>query len=253
MKSFCMAFVMLGLVAVATPALASDWDGVYYGLNGGTANGSGAVKTTTPYVPTAYFAQTSTTSIASTSAQTINTSGFAGGGTLGINSQRGGFVMGLEADYGSMNLAGSATSGAVYPCCGPSSYTIVQKYSTNSLLTVRPRFGLAMGKAMLYGTVGMGMTTINYSSTFSDTYSTPPAAESGAINKSVLGLSYGGGVEARLDAHWSVKGEYIYNQFGTQTVTSTNLAALGTTYPTQVFTHSINLNTNVLRFGINYR
>ena len=78
------------------------------------------------------------------------------------------------------------------------------------------------------------------------------------------GWTLGGGAEFKIGSNWSVKGEYLYADFGSTSVTSTNLNATsivnrpenvfapGVAYPTNIFTHSSDLRINNVRFGINY-
>ena len=109
------------------------------------------------------------------------------------------------------------------------------------------------------------MTDVNYTATFTDTYGN--ATESAAFKKNKAGWTLGGGAEFKVGGNWSVKGEYLYADFGSTTVTSTNLnaasvatiaslipgpSAPAVAYPINAFTHSSDLRTNNIRFGINY-
>jgi hypothetical protein len=56
------------------------------------------------------------------------------------------------------------------------------------------------------------------------------------------------------DVHgWTVKAEYLYIDFGTVSVGSTNLTTFTPpiTFPTNVFTHSVDLKASIARIGIN--
>jgi outer membrane immunogenic protein len=67
-----------------------------------------------------------------------------------------------------------------------------------------------------------------------------------------VGYTVGGGVEAKLWAHWSVKAEYLFVDFGRVSVNSNNLVAGGFPLPAQVFTHSLDLRADIARVGLNY-
>ncbi|MFM9904058.1 MAG: outer membrane protein [Pyrinomonadaceae bacterium] len=257
--------------SVPSVRAASDtdtWKGFYVGAYGGGTLNRSNVATSTIYSTTGYFVQTSVTSINTAGVQQVKPNGFTGGGTFGYNHQSGALVIGAELDFGAMNANEGVSSGATYPCCGTSRFTINQATKTRWLLTARPRVGVAVGNAMIYGTGGLAVTDINYAATFTDTYGN--ATESAAFKKNKAGWTLGGGAEFKVGSNWSVKGEYLYADFGDTNTTSTNLnatsvstiASLGRTasfipgpsiaYATNVFTHSSDLRTNNVRFGINY-
>src|SRR5437764_14651573 len=61
------------------------WTGPYFGLNAGGARGDSEVSTTTVFSAAGYFAARSVPAIAAAGAQTVNPTGFTGGGHLGHN------------------------------------------------------------------------------------------------------------------------------------------------------------------------
>src|SRR6185312_7363809 len=143
----------------------------------------------------------------SASNQVIDMNGLNAGGEAGFNFQREGFVFGLEADYGSMNLSGSTTVTGVYPCCAPTAFTVTQTAKTSWAFTIRPRVGLVFGRFLLYGTAGAAITNVKYTGLFTDTFAT--AHESAAINETRPGWVAGGGAEYHLGHHLSLKGELL--------------------------------------------
>jgi len=75
-----------------------------------------------------------------------------------------------------------------------------------------------------------------------------------------LGITHGpvmlygtGGLQ--VGRRWSVKGEYLYANFGQVATTSTNLTAFtpAIPFPTNIFVHKDDLSANMFRFGFNYR
>src|SRR6185312_16910816 len=141
LKGTCaLAFVVFALGSAK--AADEDFKGFYVGVNAGGAFGRPKVDTSPSFSPTGYFASTSTPAISSASNQVIDMNGLNAGGEAGFNFQREGFVFGLEADYGSMNLSGSTTVTGVYPCCAPTAFTVTQTAKTSWLFTVRPRVGV---------------------------------------------------------------------------------------------------------------
>jgi outer membrane immunogenic protein len=244
--------VVFALVA-ATVAQAQDFKGFYVGGNAGGAFGRASVQTSPSFSPTGYFASTSTPAITSASSQRIKPNGFTAGGQGGYNYQWDDFVFGFEVDFGRMDLSGSTSATATYPCCAPTAFTVAQSASTSWLFTARPRVGFAFGRVMFYETAGLALTSVKYSALFTDTFAT--AHESASLQETRPGWVVGGGVEARVTPHISIKGEYLYAGFGTATVTSTNLTAFSPpiAFPTNVFTHTVDLRAHIARGGVNFR
>jgi outer membrane immunogenic protein len=78
-------------------------------------------------------------------------------------------------------------------------------------------------------------------------------AQVGASSNSetMTGFAVGGGGEWAFNPHWSVKGEYLYVNFGgVSTTLTTNLA--GTAVP-NTMTTSAKLNASVARLGLIYK
>jgi outer membrane immunogenic protein len=163
--------------------------GLYVCVNAGGAFGRPKVDTSPSFSPTGYFASTSVGAIASASNQTIDTNGFTAGGTAGYNWQWESLVVGLEGDYGSMNLSGSTSVTALYPCCAPTTFTVTQTAETSWVFTLRPRVGVVFGRFLLYGTAGTAITNVKYTGLFTDTFAT--AHESAAINETRPGWTVG--------------------------------------------------------------
>jgi outer membrane immunogenic protein len=251
-RPLAVIFVLL-FALVAMGSAQSNFTGVYIGANVGGASGTSDLKTSPVFSPTGYFATTSPGAIAIAGAQQLNPSSFSGGVQVGFNYQISHFVLGGETDFGSMQLNQFVTKSGLYPCCAPTGFTVAQSVRTNWLFTARPRFGVAFGRVMVYGTVGLAETHINYKELFTDTFAT--ARESGGVNRNRSGWIGGGGAEFRLAHHWSVKAEYLHADFGGVTATSTNLTAFTPPipFPTNVWTHHANLTTNIGRAGINFR
>jgi outer membrane immunogenic protein len=239
--------------AVVAP-MAYNWTGFYIGANAGGAWGTFDPSTAVVFSPTGYFATTSTPAITTAGAQVIKPNGFTGGFEAGVNWQAGNFVFGVEGDIESFRLSGNATSGPVlYPCCAPTSFTVMSNASTSWLATGRGRLGVAANNWLFYATGGVAFTNLNANFNFTDTFAT--AAESASISGTKVGWTAGGGIEAGLWQGWSVKAEYLYVDFGSVSVNSTNLTAFTPpiAFPTNVFTHSVDLKASIARIGLNYR
>jgi outer membrane immunogenic protein len=234
-------------------APAYNWSGFYIGVNAGGAWGQFDPATSTVFSPVGYFATSSVPAINVAGAQSNHPSAFTGGGQIGYNWQAGMGVFGVELDIESLHLAATTTTGAVYPCCAPTAFSITSTTNTNWLFTARPRLGIASNNWLFYVTGGLAVTDLHGAFTFADTFAT--AAESGAISTTKVGYAVGGGVEAGLWGNWSLKGEFLYVNMGTVSTTSANLTAFTPpiAFPANVYTHSMDLKASIARLGLNYR
>ena len=259
-----LAFALFGTAAVIAQNTDDEWSGFYAGGYVGVTHARPNVNTSTVFSPTGYFAQSSVTAINADGTRSLKSNGFTGGGQFGYNKQFGRIVVGAEADFGAQQISESDSVSRQYPCCAPTAYTITQEVKSNWLFTARPRVGVTAGKALIYGTGGLAVTDIKYSAAFTDTFAA--ALETSEFKKTKAGYTVGGGVEVKVAKKWSVKGEYLYSDFGRESVTSTNLSSEFTsdleapsgvigreTWPENVFTHSTKIKSHNFRFGVNYR
>lgn len=149
--------------------------------------------------------------------------GFAGG-TLGYNWQSGIYVAGIEADGAWADISQTAT---VVPV------TLTDRIQ--SLGTVRGRVGVTFDQVLLYGTGGFAIADNKLSAsalglTFSD-------------SKVHTGWVAGAGVEWMFTPGWSLKAEYLYRRFDSQTYFAAQL-------PPGIASGSLALNSG--QFGVNF-
>lgn len=251
MKRVFTAVVIFALAAGSAAQAEDQFKGFYVGFNVGGVGGRSDARTTT--VAGSYFDPTSPPAIAIAGAQDLSGPGFTGGGQAGYNFQSGKFVFGLEADFGVLKWDKSRSTTAVYPCCAPETFTIVQSVKTDWLFTARPRIGYASENWLVYVTGGVAATNLNYRADFSDTFT---GLESGRNDERRIGWTVGGGVEYQFKGgHWSMKGEYLFADFGAVSMTSTNLTCCGGagTFPDTPFTHRTDFRAHIYRLGVNYR
>jgi outer membrane immunogenic protein len=256
--------IILALVA-ASSASAQSFAGFYFGGYAGGSVNSSVAQTTTVFSSEGYFANSSVPAIATAGMMNFAPEGITGGGQVGWNFQWGHFVLGPEVDFGSLRLNATQTVTAGYPCCSPSTFSITQSIKTRGLFTGRARAGVAFGRLFLYGTGGVAITNLNYQELFTDTFAN--ATENGGVKVDKAGWVVGGGGEIALSKHFSMKGEFLYINFGTATNTSSNLMSFEedtapvrageplptTSWPQNPFTHTATLTEKMGRFGINFR
>jgi outer membrane immunogenic protein len=254
---------ILALVAAAS-ASAQNFSGFYVGAFAGGSVDNSVAQTTTVFASTGYFATTSVPAIASAGKMTFNPHAINGGGEVGWNFIFGHFMIGPELDYGSLRINATGTATAGYPCCSPSTFTITQSIKTRGMFTARARIGWVWGRVMFFGTGGVALTNLNAQQIFSDTFAS--ATENGGSKVDKAGWVGGGGAEISLSHHWSIKGEFLYANFGTVTSTSTNLVtgtffsdgitsggSSFTSWPQNPFTQTVTLTEKIGRGGINFR
>ncbi|MBZ5501680.1 MAG: outer membrane beta-barrel protein [Acidobacteriia bacterium] len=246
-----------GLFALAPAGLAqdNDWKGFYVGGNVGGAFGSSDAMTTISD-PTSIYVPGVVSQVNSLAPLHPDSNGITGGGQIGYNFQHGHFLLGGEFDFGSLSLNKTVSSTNIWNCCAPSTFVLTQSMKTSWLVTLRPRVGYATKRVLVYGTVGLAMTNVNYQATFTDNSNAYPEVENGGVNKTQSGYAAGGGIEYKISSRWSLKGEYLYGGFGSVKATSNNLAMLppgAATLPGITFIHMANLHANVARAGVNFR
>jgi outer membrane immunogenic protein len=269
MRNLLLKGLVFAGLAIAGPAVAADlplkapppivapafsWTGFYVGVNGGGAWGHSDMSTSTIFDPAGYFATTSPPAINAVGAQHINTSGGTFGGQLGFNRQFGAAVLGIEADIEWLGLTGSATGSGIYPCCAPTGFTVTSSMKTDWLFTLRPRLGFAADHWLFYVTGGLAVGDVKSNFVFTDTFAT--ALETASISQTKVGWTAGVGAEYAVAGPWSVKVEYLHVDLGTVSTTSNNLTAFGPPripFPTNVFSHSSSLTSDIVRAGINMR
>ncbi|MBX3518818.1 MAG: porin family protein [Xanthobacteraceae bacterium] len=88
----------------------------------------------------------------------------------------------------------------------------------------RARLGYAMDRTLIYGTVGVAATRLD-------------GGAGGTAG--FIGAVYGAGVEWAWTRNWTMRVEYLHYDFGDEIL--------------PLFAAPVNLNTDVVRFGVNYR
>ena len=196
----------------APPALAYDppplftWTGLYAGINGGIGFGSfnsGGGN---------YFG---------------NAAGALIGGTVGYNYQSGHLVAGIEGDL-DYSTVGNGRS----PIFGVNGYG-----KMDAMGTVRLRFGYAFDRTLVYLTGGYAGASVRgnlYDGRFPTQYS---LSGSNYLN----GFAIGAGVEYAITSKISVKGEYLFTSFGSNTY-----------FPNSPDTIGSGLNVSTIRAGLAY-
>jgi outer membrane immunogenic protein len=196
--------------------VAVNWSGFYAGVDVG---GAWAKDNVSPTVPDGGTFPRS---------NALNPDGVFGGGTLGYNWQRGAFVFGIEGDLGGLDLKQSRHD--------PLGGTEIDHIDSGLYGDVTGRLGYAFDRILVYGKGGFAFYDGQaYTSTAIGGYSVSKTS-------TFTGWTAGAGVEYKINPAWSIKGEYLYFDFGDKNAVLFDAA----------FPYKNHLTAETAKFGINY-
>lgn len=228
------------------PAAApANWNGFYIGANAGYSWGTTHVDYSEAAAGLFGFGS-SACRFGCTLPFTMKPSGFLGGLQLGFNYQTNRWVWGVEADFAWRNPHATLTS--IMDGALQDTLTITDKQ--DSFGTLRGRIGISPDAAnnwLFYLTGGLAYGKFEHSVTqFCNIFCNETLNFSDSLIK--VGWTLGGGVEVALDPNWSIGAEYLYMDFGTNTL---NSPGNGDLIPaTAVTFHD---RSNVARLKANYK
>lgn len=250
-------------------AHAEDFRGFYFGANLGgawgnsdaSANAVCPANAATAYFCAAAVAANNGTAVSNQGSGSLSDDNVTGGVQAGYNAQSGGLVYGFEVDFSSFELGASRSGTSNYPTnpglgAVGNTFTIGSGLGTNWLFTARGRFGWAVSHLLLYATGGLALTDLKTTATFRDNLAPAgftPGASMFASNTDIkAGWTVGGGAEWVVHGNWTIRGEYLYVDFGSVTASGrvTNVSYPGGSNPLSI---SENLSAHIARAGVNYR
>ncbi len=159
----------------------------------------------------------------------------------GIASPR--LVLGVEADIQGAGISDSRNVEAAFVPFPIFGIPVTNQTNVDWFGTVRGRLGYTFGNALLYVTGGLAYGNVDNQVKVSGLGSVFKRDETEA------GYAVGAGVEFKVSPAWSVKAEYQYIDFGSQSLAPVGiLAACGTLCGTK----EIDTNINTVRVGLNY-
>jgi len=196
------------------------WTGLYLGANVGYGFG-GISGTTTPL-------DGSANAIAATESADLSLANIIGGAQAGYNYQfSNGIVLGVEGDFGwaRMSKTQNALATEAQLLMDANMLQASTDYSFDWFATVRGRAGYAWDKLMVYGTAGVAFlreeeertqyqSDIAYEARPAGNRTTPFFTEISARTRT--GLAIGGGAEYAIADNWSIKAEYLFSAFGSE-------------------------------------
>src|SRR5208282_1332776 len=229
------------------------WTGFYVGLNAGGVWSSGSRSVT-------FFNPASAVFLSGYEPGGLGSgqSGFIGGGQAGYNWQTGAFVLGVETDFDGTTL--SKSTDIVGPTFGPLAgafagdfFSLHAKTSLDWLGTTRARLGFVAtpdNRLMIYATGGVAYGGGSSNFSFFDNTG---AFWTGNPSSSRVGWTVGAGAEYALTNNWTIRGEYLYADLGSQNFTSVGNAIAATEFQNVYASGHINYNASIFRAAVNYK
>jgi outer membrane immunogenic protein len=183
------------LLCVPAHGQSAHWGGFYAGVNAGFARGNSS------------FSSSDLTAAGFTSPLSISGLG-ANGGAVGFgggfNMQTGQLVLGIEGDWTRTAIRNDLSFSANIAPFGAVTGTLGS--DIDWMASVRLRAGLAVGRALLYGTAGLSVASATGELIIHGVGAPIVWSESALL----AGVNYGGGIEYALSPTWSIKAEFIH-------------------------------------------
>lgn len=148
---------------------------------------------------------------------------FAGGGLLGFNWQSGAMVYGLEGDLTSGNGTSSVTACTKVDGCFTSahdSFTTINHLHTDMSGRARARIGWMSGTTLFYAAGGYSYAQTKMSLVglcYDAAHPATPDVFNFARRKNLSGFNLGFGAETPISEHITLRGEYVFEDFGSTT------------------------------------
>jgi outer membrane immunogenic protein len=166
----------------------------------------------------------------------VDPNGFAGGVMGGYAMQWGRIVGGLEGDVSFLNARGTTDTGFA-----PDPAVTQLQTSMHWNGHIRGRFGYAFDQAMFFVAGGLALAGVE------DKAIDNGAGVTATWNDIRAGWSLGGGVDYRVAPAATVRLEYLYDNYGSQTLAAQTVS--GVTFAER----DRKLDTHTFRAGVNWR
>lgn len=232
-----------------------SWTGLYLGIHAGGAWGNSDVISTFSCPSPGncdYNNQVNLNHVSNLGSGSLTPRSFTGGGQAGYNWQMGQAVLGVEVDINAFNMNGSRSAAANFPV-GVGVPLATTGVDTDWLVTARGRLGWALtSNILLYGTAGLAFTDLQVSNSVNDR-GLPETKGSSGTTTTKTGYAVGGGLEWGLTRNWSVKGEYLFVDFGSAATQASAGPVSGGATAANIYRTTGDLNAHIARLGVNYR
>lgn len=245
-----------GLAAAAVASISTaqaapaDWSGLYIGVNGGGSSvGVDGQNDLTCTTACNYFFSSNAAVLQNEPEFSPSGAGSAFGVQAGWNGSLGnGLMWGIEADIDSSDFGETESHSIDYVTAPGNGNTFTNQVETDWTATVRLRAGMAAGdNALVYVTGGVAFADATLTTDIVEYVGCCAVAHS-EQSDTLTGWTLGAGAEWAFDSNWSIKLEYLYEDFGSIS-SDTDYTDFG---ETDVFHTTADLTANVVRVGINY-
>ena len=258
MKKFVAAalFLTLGPVAASAADLAYkarpaavdpgyNWSGFYIGVNGGYAwnNSSDVAVSGSPLIT---ISQPGAVPFA---VGGLRPEGYLVGGQVGWNYQFGAGLVGIEADFDFADINDSRN--VDLPAVGPLVRTSASE-KIDFFGTLRGRIGgIVSQRLLLFVTGGLAYANVKDTANINEFFAVPGLGRQFIASASDMrfGWTVGAGAEWAFARNWSVKGEYLYYDLGSRTITGPQTNPVGVDFGT----YSFSTRGNIVKAGLNYK
>ena len=215
---------MMAATAMASPAVAQDWSGLYAGGSVGGVRPAQATNETVKFdtnldgsfadvVRTAAGADAFSPGFCAGAAQgatpdlgcTDDEGGVDVGGRVGYDWRAGRLVFGVVGDVSRVDAVESVTAYSTTPAF----YTFSREVDV--LTAVRGRVGVLAGRVLAYGTAGLASARMTQAFTTSNRVNTFVPRDMGETRWE-LGVQAGGGLEVAVGGRLTTFAEYVYTR-----------------------------------------
>ncbi len=173
----------------------------------------------------------------------LHNTSFNVGGLIGYNWQFNEFLVGVESD---VNYSKFSTSSIIQHVQNDPPYDNIAKTSMDWFNTNRLRLGYLRNDLLFYVTGGIALADIKHTSEWLPNVDAcgQSTQYTSCIRQTQVGYTFGGGLEFRLDQHWTIKSEYLRLSLPDITTTETRFG--------YIYTWNRN-NVDIARLGLNFR
>ncbi len=260
------------LAVVEAPRVAS-WNGLYLGVNLGYGIGQHATSESTVAGPGIGILPAGTPIYGNGQRFDLDPRGAVGGVQVGYNwHYTPSWLLGIEADIQSSGM--KRTANCILACNTPTSIApglatlFPVTFNDNSASTkidwfgtVRGRFGYVAGSTLFYATGGLAYADIERRGSVAARTDFILGGQintfEGSFNNSTTktGWTLGFGLEGMLSPNWTLKGEYLYMDFGSITDRFDTVFTSGLSTGQVAATRSVtsDVREHIARVGLNYK
>ncbi len=258
--------IVSGFILSISPAIlnaAPSFAGTYIGADVGSAWASSSYHTN-PNCPPSTFS----VFCDSTAGSIVNGTAVGNSGTGQLNLTRANldahvghnwvvrnFIIGAEAEFGSLNLSKTVIANGIFPFpfLG-NAYTVNNSISTSWLGTLRLRVGTVIKEHyLIYAAGGLAFTDFKLSSGYNDNavgFGFPGGSGYNSKSRISSGWTLGAGGEWQFADNYSAEIEYLYVKFNQLNL---NVPLSNTPAYTQTMKVNADLSTQIARIGFNYK